>query len=109
MALNTDSYREAMALRIVQMTDPTLSDEAKLGVADVLRWQASTVLDEVDRLRAENDKLLRLARSVADEKAQARAMDKAGTDGQYIAAQIRYNRAVMATAAALAALEVPHD
>ena len=49
--------------------------------------------------------LLRVARAVSEEKAAALAMDKAVTDGAYVGAQARYNRAVLATAAALAALE----
>ena len=45
--------------------------------------------------------LLRLARCVAEERAAARAMDRAVTDAEYVAAMGRYTRATGATGVAL--------
>lgn len=70
-------------------------------------WNHQADIDLMIAARNALPALLRLARAVAAEKAAARAMDEALTDAAYVAAQARYNRAALDTAAALAALEEP--
>lgn len=105
--LNTDSYRSSIAFRLSQLTDPTISEEVKLHLADVLGGLAGNLIGEIERLRSELEAAEK--RAIQWEvTAQAAEALAAAVDDAITTNADAVSAAMLQTRVALAGWRAPH-